>query len=135
MVAVSKTCTQCGVHQPLEAFHRHPNGPQGRHSWCKSCLNASQRGIRKRKDTTENRRERLLKQRYGLTTAGKEAMLTGQNGLCAICATPPSRPVVDHCHATGRVRGILCHRCNIKLPAIEDAAFFVPAAEYLRRMA
>jgi hypothetical protein len=41
------------------------------------------------------------------------------------------RPVVDHDHATGQVRGILCHPCNIKLPSVEDSGWMMLAFAYL----
>ena len=50
----------------------------------------------------------------GVTTEVYERMLASQGGGCAICGNEPKtrRLHVDHDHATGRVRGLLCHRCN-----------------------
>lgn len=131
----TKACSKCGDTLALKLFHKHPSGPMGRHSWCKACANAAQRGVRKRKDTTENRRERLLKQRYGMTSADKANLLASQGGECAICGYAPTRAVIDHCHTSGKVRGVLCHRCNIRLPAIEDRDFLAGALRYLGRAA
>lgn len=128
-----KRCAKCAETKPLSDFHRQPSGPKGRHSYCKPCANALQRGVRKRFDTTERRRERLLGQRYGLTVAKRDAMLAEQGGLCAICRTPPAKPVVDHCHGSGAVRGILCHGCNLKLAAVDDSGFLQAALAYLGR--
>jgi hypothetical protein len=50
-------------------------------------------------------------------------MLSKQGDVCAICATDkPTRVgwVVDHCHSTGRVRGILCGNCNTALGMVKD---------------
>lgn len=63
-----------------------------------------------------------------------QELFDSQGGRCAICRCVPVRPVVDHDHATGRVRGILCHGCNIILPAIEDEAFCAAALSYLERV-
>jgi hypothetical protein len=72
--------------------------------------------------------------RYGLTSAQVEAMLRSQEGKCAICQEPlPSRYHIDHCLATGKVRGILCHGCNLKLPMVEDKARLAGALAYLDR--
>ena len=62
-------------------------------------------------------------------------MIAGQGGVCALCGEEPQRPVVDHNHETGAVRGVICQRCNIKLPAVEDATFLASALAYLGRRA
>lgn len=60
-------------------------------------------------------------------------LLADQGGGCAICgATPKTRRLhTDHDHKTGRVRGLLCYRCNRALPAWVSADWLVRAAEYL----
>ena len=62
-------------------------------------------------------------------------MLRAQNGGCAICGNPPKtrRLDVDHDHRTGRVRGLLCHRCNRALPSWVSGAWLLKALEYLAR--
>ncbi len=59
-----------------------------------------------------------LRRKYGLSLDEKRAMVAAQNGKCLICAKEfkNSRSThVDHCHQTGRIRGILCNVCNTKL--------------------
>lgn len=71
----------------------------------------------------ENRDRRNLQRmlrRYGLSMSQYEVMLVQQGNRCAICGKTPEevsiklmkRLVVDHCHRTGKVRGLLCWRCN-----------------------
>lgn len=50
----------------------------------------------------------------GVTVEDYDRMLADQGGVCAICGNPPKvrRLDTDHDHRTGRVRGLLCHRCN-----------------------
>lgn len=72
-----------------------------------------------------------LATRYGLTPMQVEEMLAKQGGKCALCGGEMARPVIDHCHQTGAVRGILCHPCNIKLPAVEDMGWVMLAWAYL----
>lgn len=61
---------------------------------------------------------------YGLSVPSYLAMIEAQCGSCAICAVPlevgSASTHVDHCHATGRVRGVLCVRCNMGLGYFKD---------------
>lgn len=80
---------------------------------------------------------------YGLTLADFRAMLEAQNGLCAICGNPETvvkrngtlvKLSVDHDHMTGRVRELLCQRCNNLLGGARDSTEILEAAaRYLRR--
>jgi hypothetical protein len=62
-----------------------------------------------------------------------ERMLEAQGGGCAICGAKPKtrRLHVDHDHATGKVRGLLCHRCNRALPMWVDVVWLLKAIRYL----
>jgi len=60
-----------------------------------------------------------LKYLYGLTIDSYTALLDKQGERCAICRSPDRRLVVDHDHQTGRVRGLLCNRCNNHLGWLE----------------
>lgn len=83
--------------------------------------------------TPEANRRKKLREKYGITPEDYERMFAEQQGRCAICHAEDPRLVVDHDHATGAVRGLLCHSCNVALGWLrdrEDAA--ERAAEYLR---
>lgn len=75
--------------------------------------------------------------KYGLTNEVFEALLAEQLNACAICErefinTPYSSPYVDHCHATNRVRGLLCNSCNRALGWFKDnPALLRSAIRYL----
>jgi hypothetical protein len=79
---------------------------------------------RYRYNNKRNIRLRYLKRRYGITIEQYDTMVEKQGGLCAICGKPPNgrwkRLAVDHCHKTGKVRGLLCHACNVLLGHAED---------------
>lgn len=72
-------------------------------------------------------RMRLL---YGITGEKYDALLASQGGVCGVCGGPPGKKMyaVDHDHKTGKVRGVLCEKCNRGLGLIGDT---VESAERL----
>jgi hypothetical protein len=70
----------------------------------------------------------------GVTLQQYDDLLVEQGGGCAICKRPPKtrRLDTDHDHKTGRVRGLLCHRCNRALPAWVTPEWLVAARAYLQ---
>jgi hypothetical protein len=81
------------------------------------------------------KKRRRMKTRYGITEAQYQEMHTAQKGLCKICLLPSSngkRLAVDHDHKTGKIRGLLCGRCNPALGLFFDSPHLCRrAAEYL----
>ena len=76
--------------------------------------------------------ERL--RRYGLSAADYAKLLARQNGACGICKRSGRALCIDHCHLTGKVRGLLCHKCNRGLGHYDDNPVFTQAATaYLAR--
>lgn len=68
---------------------------------------------------------------YGITVADYERMNAEQGGVCAICGQAETNGrslAVDHCHATGRVRGLLCGTCNRGIGLLKDDADRVMSA-------
>ncbi len=79
-------------------------------------------------------REYSLKHAYGLSVADFNNILVAQDYKCAICKTDLTklRPNVDHCHASGQIRGILCTFCNTLLGNAKDSLEILQKAiEYL----
>lgn len=75
-----------------------------------------------------------LQREYGISLAQYNKVLKYQGGACAICRSPPGRTrlSVDHCHRTGLLRGLLCHRCNRAIGHFQDSAEKLErAAHYL----
>ena len=71
----------------------------------------------------EKDRNRRLVYSTGITLDQYEIMLKNQNGVCAICnhVSKDGRQLcVDHCHKTGKIRGLLCSACNTTLGFMED---------------
>jgi len=79
---------------------------------------------RARYTSEESQRQmgRMLKWRYGISIEDKQKMLRKQHGKCSICLSSISfrKACVDHCHKTGRVRGLLCSLCNKALGLFGD---------------
>jgi hypothetical protein len=95
----------------------------------------SDRKYRKSAKGKLGRRRKLLRDNYGMTLEHYEALKNKQNNLCAVCGNEqPRRPLdVDHCHATNKIRGLLCNSCNVGLGAFKDSfALLEKAAIYLR---
>ena len=70
-------------------------------------------------------RVRQLTQRRGISPSQYASLLTRQDGQCAICTRKCAtgrRLAADHDHQTGRVRGLLCFRCNTALARYEEYA-------------
>lgn len=100
-------------------------------------------GVRKRKfeflpHSVKQRREYALLRDYGITQDQYDNLLRSQNGGCAICSSPVSgdlrRPNlhVDHNHTTGKVRGLLCMRCNVAIGSFsDDPILLMRAIKYL----
>jgi len=145
-----KICNTCEVLKPLTDFYKESRTRDGYQARCKACQKSSAQisyaenkptvlERQKRNYSPEERRDRTLRENYGITEAEYEQMLDKQNGQCEICGSPDpfhnsNRFVVDHCHATGNVRGLLCGECNFMLgKSKDDIQLLESAIAYLRR--
>jgi hypothetical protein len=134
--APRKTCTKCRLDKPETVFGKDGHGRRG--STCNTCRNEKRRArgeharrIRPR-ETSEDRHARLLWFNYKLTPEQYAVLLDAQGGVCAICRRTPGaakRLAVDHCHATGVVRALLCIYCNVTVGRYE--AYREAVAAYL----
>ena len=151
----AKPCKKCGALKPLDMFPKQRRGLYGRASQCASCQNEARRKrhalapgkhaayqreyIRRNPDAHTSRK---LKAAYGITLADYNRLLAQQQGKCAICgnahvpgntARNGKRLHVDHCHESGRVRGLLCSNCNLGIGNLQhDETILLKAIEYLR---
>lgn len=117
-----EVCTMCNEDKPLEDFHVHKLGRNGRDSVCRRCKAARSRE-RNADPSAKERSYRLkLRRDFGLELGRYDEMLEEQDGRCAICRREPNgkRLHVDHCHTTGVVRGLLCYTCNVGLGNFND---------------
>jgi hypothetical protein len=136
--------------------------PQGRAALCKICHNKGRSDYKKSMGEEwhkiENKRKRdwadknpersrynlknaRLKRQFGITSEDYDSMFQAQNGLCDICKKPePGRGklgrvkdlAVDHCHTTGKIRGLLCFHCNSSIGKMQDSVEILQSAiDYL----
>lgn len=117
---------------PVSMFFRRSNSPSGITSWCKDCYAAHERAKHVADpDRAKHRRRRYV---YGLSRESSCAMELAQGFLCALCGDRPTKLYVDHDHASGRVRALVCHQCNVGLGFFkEDPVRLLKAVAYLKR--
>ena len=132
---MTKTCTKCFQNKPLTDFPKDQSKKDGRRPDCKECVNHRNQA----KYSPEKARETHLQKTYGISLDEYDAMIDTQNGMCAICfSTNPKgrfgRFFVDHDHATGEIRGLLCYNCNAAIGLFYDNVKFLSSAiSYLQR--
>ena len=103
-----RKCSACQTEKEASAFAKD-------HAICKACD-----------------RERKLQTRYGISDDTYEILWRHQRGRCRICETKSDKLVIDHCHKTKKVRGLLCHECNMGLGKLkDDIGLLCSAIEYL----
>ncbi|MEH0543312.1 endonuclease VII domain-containing protein [Streptomyces sp. B21-105] len=101
-----KRCPQCEQVKPHAEWERNKSSSDGWSSYCRPCR-------------AERNRVSYFQRKYGLSPAELDAMVAEQQGICCICLAAPAEHV-DHCHNTGRVRGVLCFSCNAALGQFKD---------------
>ena len=138
-----KVCVTCLQTYPYDKFmnkgkkfvestgkHHIYRGPH-----CDSC-----RAEKRRAQYTPERGRKANVSRNGISLDQYNEMLVKQSGGCAICGTTEAKNakgtkylVIDHCHDTNKVRGLLCSPCNIACGMLaDDPARAIMAAEYLK---
>lgn len=137
-----KICTKCKVEKPLSEFHKWASTTDGYQYNCKACKAAYRKKLDQQPHNLERTRAYHFKYKYGITVEQYDDMLAAQGGVCAICKQPERHKsrsgkitplAVDHCHSTGRIRGLLCHYCNVSLGAMNDSIERLESAiDYLR---
>lgn len=127
-------CGKCSCFKDVSEFSRSRDRSNGLTSICKKCAS-----IRFKKGYNSELKskhwEKRLTRLYGISAQEYSSLLERQNGFCAICKKKTkTKLAVDHCHKSGKVRGLLCFRCNSTLGKVEDSqellAYFI---EYLKK--
>ena len=117
-----KTCTKCNKLKELTEFTKNKKYKDSLSYWCKECHKKYRaENFEKIKVCVKNY---FLKGAYGITSEYYYQMLKEQNGVCKICGGVNKNGYslyIDHCHKTNKVRGLLCHNCNLLLGYSKDA--------------
>ena len=117
----SKSCNKCNQVNFLSEFDINKKGLYGKYSHCRACKKTKQHHLKRNKF-------KYLKETYGIDEKDFWSFYENQNKKCAICleefeAISQQRKrqfEVDHCHSTGKVRGLLCHKCNLGIGNLND---------------
>lgn len=121
-----KACPTCGKVKHANKFHPNARTPDGLSTYCKPCQYAKQ-----------------VEKQYGITGEDYLKMLEEQEGRCYLCGQEETTKIkgkagqtrrlsVDHCHAKGHVRALLCGKCNTGLGYFrDDPQLLRKAADYL----
>lgn len=131
-----KRCKACEKTKCIDNFYQDKKNKDGHTFECKVCCGKSTRQWKEAnkdrvkasadwytKKSEQKHRRYHLKKVYGLTEAQYIEMKDRQNGACAICGIISQKPLhIDHDHSTGKVRALLCTRCNSMLGYARDSA-------------
>lgn len=98
-------------------------------------LDAAWREAQNAKRRGRDQRKHQLKTNYGMTQEQYAEMLASQEGKCAVCGSVPNETLcVDHCHRTGKIRSLLCRKCNTGLGCFgDDSSLLGSAIKYLEK--
>lgn len=119
----------CDGNYPLNMFHSNKSQRDGLNTYCKTCQNKenARRKAEKKKDKVAFRRSNYATElrKYGITLQQYDEMLYNQDGCCLGCCITIEEYgkhfAVDHCHSTGKIRGLLCGPCNLALGYVRDS--------------
>ena len=118
-----KFCIDCNIYKPISEYHK--NKKKYLNSVCINCNKIRSKKYHKLYYRYE---------KYGITKEQFDAMVLNQDSNCIICKKELSSEIhIDHDHATGKVRGILCGKCNKGLGQFDDnVEFLTNAINYLK---
>lgn len=128
----TKRCTQCGEEKPCAEFSKTRDGKYGPvlRSNCKPCASnrAYQWYLDNRDHAIATQRNTKMLKAYGLTVSAYNTLSEAQGHRCAVCNEPETVArgdrvmflAIDHCHNTGRIRGLLCSNCNRAIGLLKD---------------
>ena len=126
-----KTCTACKERKEADAFALCPSKKHGLSARCKAC----RRILEAHPYKNGRARASYLKRTFGLTEETVNQMREAQGNRCALCSVSleGGKSEIDHCHASGKVRGLVCARCNRWMAAVDHPGWLEKALAYKAR--
>ena len=131
-----RNCCVCKIQKQNKDFYKnisinHYGGKSFRiRTECKECIKKRLRdkfnqnyhhNLEKKRIAYRNKHKfKNIKSQYGIEKDEYFVLITKSNGICSICNKKINNPQIDHCHKTGKVRGILCANCNLGLGNFKD---------------
>lgn len=159
-----KICTGCKNNKELKFFSKDKSHKDGLTSRCKQCIaeinqlnrvgriatrktyeknnwdkiSTKKKEYNEKQENKDRKKDQKLRAKFGITLEDYEYMVESQKGLCAICGVEQSgfKKVlsVDHDHNNGKIRGLLCHSCNVGLGMfLDNPTLLLGAIKYLSR--
>lgn len=135
-----KTCCNCKKEKDYSLFYKDSHSKDGYAYRCKDCRKEYEKEYAKTdKYKIKVRRNRWKEANINITHEEYEQLLKQQDGRCAVCSTDTNQfgkgMCVDHCHSTGKIRGLLCTECNLGLGYFKDKIELLEnAKKYLDRV-
>lgn len=115
-------CSTCKETKPLGQFHKDQDRTSGHNAHCKPCRIEYANAYKA--NNPDSLKNSALKSKYGITLEEYNGLFEKQQGSCACCGKHQMQLnkmlCVDHCHMTGKVRGLLCHKCNSGIGMLGD---------------
>jgi hypothetical protein len=127
---MKKICSKCKEEKQIDDFHKNKVGKYGVHHYCKLCNSIQKKSSY---NYIKNRNRGILN-KYNLTLEEVESLHIAQDKKCKICnveyptVSKHGGLYIDHCHTTGKVRGLLCNKCNILLGISNDNVLILESA-------
>lgn len=125
-----KICARCKQKKSINDFDKNKRASDGLTHNCKKCVllfsqspNSRARQKRNREKNKEKSKIYLLKRKFNIRIEDYLNLLELQGGVCMLCAklnTNGKMLAVDHNHKTGKIRGLLCSKCNVGLGQFND---------------
>lgn len=137
----TKICSKCKTEKPSEEFWNQPDKKDGKCYQCKKCRAAAKRKSRLTHYHTIQQYNRKYK--YHIEPLEHNILFKKQGGVCAICGKKETvkrnkitqELSVDHDHKTNKIRGLLCHSCNVGLGKFKDNPYLLQSAiDYLNNV-